>query len=134
MIGVPGQDARRAIKLLGEHDPDQEMRPGHGAEGHAILGIVPQRPEPVRATNQEGGRWHPAITQLGKMGRECLAGQGAARRIERDAMRAVGDRGGKRLALLCRGLASALYLMQAPGRETEPGGQRLEAAGIVFVQ
>src|SRR5262249_41405921 len=48
MIWVARQDGHRTIKLLGEHDADELVRPGHGAEGEAEVGTRKHRlAEPI---------------------------------------------------------------------------------------
>jgi hypothetical protein len=131
---MPRENARRTVELLGQHDPDQKMRPSPDPKGDAVLGALPQGPEALRPTDQKGRYGHTAISQPGKMGRESLAGQAFSRWIERDAVGAAGNRGAERLALLSRGLAPALHLMETPGRQTEPRRQRLEAAGILLIE
>ncbi len=42
VIGVTGKDGGRAIELLGEHDADELMWPGLGAEGKPQIGSRPQ--------------------------------------------------------------------------------------------
>lgn len=42
MIGASGEDRRRAVELLGEHDPGQHVRPDHRAEGNGPVGLSPQ--------------------------------------------------------------------------------------------
>jgi hypothetical protein len=39
MIGVAGQDGRRAIDLLGENDAGEPMRQGHLAERKREVGL-----------------------------------------------------------------------------------------------
>jgi hypothetical protein len=90
MVGVPREDRRGAIELLGEHHADQPMRPGGPAEGEAQLGagekLVRQT---IRAADQEGGAAPPPVAPdaqpLGQLG----AAQVAPGRVEGDERRGV---------------------------------------------
>ena len=44
MIRVAGEDGDRPIKLFGQHDTDELMRPGHGPEGETEVGPVEHCP------------------------------------------------------------------------------------------
>src|SRR5580765_2914975 len=55
VIGVAGQQLLGAIDLFGEHGAGQQVRPGHGAEGHDQRGFPQQRlAMAVGAADQEG--------------------------------------------------------------------------------
>ena len=61
MVWVARQDGRRTVELLGQHHPDQPMRPSLAAEGQAQLGHGQGRlGQPVGAADQEG-RAAPAL-------------------------------------------------------------------------
>lgn len=128
------KNARRAIKLLGQHDPHEKMGPSRDAKGDAVLGAVPQGTETLCPANQKSRHGYATVPQPRKMGRESLAGQAFSSRIERDAVGAVGNRGAERFTFLSRRFAPALHLVETPGRQTKPRPQRLKAPGIFLIE
>jgi len=55
MIGMAGGDGLGAVELLAEQGADQEVRPGHRAQGkHEIGAVGHRRVVAVGAADQEG--------------------------------------------------------------------------------
>ena len=54
MIGMPRQNGKRPVELLGRHRPDQLMRPSHGAEADYFVRFAAQgRVEPVGSADRQ---------------------------------------------------------------------------------
>ena len=75
MIGGPGQDRRRAVKLFGQHHPHQHVRPDHAAKGQKHIRPVAQGGrDAIRAATGRNPQWYRGAT-----GRYDAGGMSAVR-------------------------------------------------------
>ena len=74
VVRVTGEDLLRAVELFQQHRADEEMRPGHRAEGENCIGVVENRlAEPFRAADREGDRSDAPIAPGGEAVGEVTA-------------------------------------------------------------
>src|SRR5580658_5566902 len=84
MIGMAGENLLRAVELLEQHGPGEEMGPGHDAERQQEMRLLANRVgEPLGAADEKSeiadAAVSPALYALG----EAFARQRLAARIER---------------------------------------------------
>ena len=73
MVGMAGQDGRRAVELLGQHHADQTMRPSLAPKGQ-VRSAAPGPPRPARRYHRSG------TPRRAFPGRATCPGAGQARR------------------------------------------------------
>jgi len=94
VVRVTGEDLLRAVELFQQHRADEEMRPGHRAEGENCIGVVENRlAEPFRAADREGDRSDAPIAPGGEAVGEVATRPWLSPRIERDENCAGGTSG-----------------------------------------
>lgn len=68
VVGASGEDGGGAIKLLGQHDPREHVRPDHFAKGQGCVSFGPEgRVDPVCPADDKGNITSPAIPPAGKL-------------------------------------------------------------------
>jgi hypothetical protein len=74
MIGMPGENRRRPVYLLRRHDSRQLMRPGHGAKGNDLRGLLAHgRVEAIGTANRDDVGGGSRIPRLPDIGGQLLA-------------------------------------------------------------
>ena len=129
VVGVAGEEARRAVELFGEHSAHEEMRPSGAAESEPPSRAVQHGAiKPLGAADGES-RGPPRLGQAGKACGESLSSEILAVKIERNQLCPSGKSAQHRLSLAaaCLGWAAASLrnLNQARGGP-EPGGVPVE--------
>ena len=85
MVRVPGKDLLRPVELFEEHCADEEVRPGHRAQGQNRIGFVENDfAEPFGAANCKSDGGTAMIAPAGETVGKLAAGPGLAALVERD--------------------------------------------------
>jgi len=89
---MAGEDRLRAVELLGEQGPHQQVRPSHRAQRQGQAGPFENRlGQAFGAADGEGDRADAPVPPVAEQPREVFAGQGLSAGVERDQDGVLGD-------------------------------------------
>jgi hypothetical protein len=85
VVGLAAEDRRRAVELLGEHDPGELMGERRRAEGERLGRLLEERRmEPLGTADQDRRPLRRELLPLGEPSRQLLGGPLAAAAVEGD--------------------------------------------------
>ena len=129
MIGMSGGNRGCAVKLFGEHDSDQHVGPGCGAEGNQHVCAPANRiGMAIGSTDQKTCGPHTAVSPVAEHSGKIGAGEAFAALVQNRHLLIVADPGKQRDTLGIAGFAARVDLVNVQRSEAERASHAVEPA------